>query len=104
MTEITITLLLPQYRRRLQSIGAGQTFSILLTSVQNPQSTRPTSGSVVYSSYTDGYLIETQSSGLIITNEEPGLFEHQFMQIKPQSFLKSALTNYTLAFRPKNYE
>ena len=26
LTEMTITLLLPQYRRRLQSIGAGQTF------------------------------------------------------------------------------
>ena len=58
----------------------------------------------MYSSYTDGYLIETQSIGLTITNEEPGQFEFNFMQIRPQSFLKSALTNYTLAFRPNNYD
>lgn len=105
---MTITLLLPNNRggtRRLQTlkIAAGDQFKLMLTEITNAHSTQPSSKSVEYSSYTNGYLIETQTSQLILKNEEPGEFDWYSSSIIPGMFLKESIQNYTLSFVPKNY-
>ena len=66
-------------------------------------STKPTSGSITYASYTQGQLIEQLTVGLQITNEEHGELDPLTTSIRPSDFRQNVATNYTLAFRPVNY-
>jgi hypothetical protein len=110
LDEIEITLQLPLSRRRrlqsgsLQRISPDSIFTLSFSDIKNGISTEPSSGSLVYSAYSEGYLIESQSTGLTLQNTEPGDIVAALTTIFPTDFQQSVINNYTLSFRPINYQ
>jgi hypothetical protein len=49
-------------------------------------------------------MMEQLSTGLIVTNTLPGLIDKTWASVVPSSFKQSDISNFTLTFKPVNYQ
>ena len=76
-----------------------------ITDVNNAISLRPIDTSVQFKLLTSqGYTIEAQTTGLIVTNEDPGILSFESSGVTPNYWQKDTLANYTISFTPTNFE
>ena len=96
----------PAGRRSLQaSIPAGAIINVRLTDVTSSNSLRPTEGSVKYAVYTKaGDMVEATEASLTIENKEIGKLKMQNAGVTPSYWEKKQEANYTIAFKPANFE
>ena len=88
-----------------QIIPVEAIINLLFTNVTSPDSLRPATGSIEYRVQTSkGYTIEAYTEDLEVVNTKAGQLLSQYAGVSPAYFEKDAITNYTVAFSPINYE
>ena len=76
-----------------------------MTNIPSLPSTRPVNGSIEVKILTyDGYMIEEQLTGLPIQPNKVAVLDVNTLGISPNYFETNSSANYTMVFKPLNFE
>eukprot|EP00347_Sterkiella_histriomuscorum_P015240 403357777 len=101
--SIKFTIVNKSLLRNLQT-SISSSFSVLVTDVKNPTSTKPSS-SLTISQYTStGSQVESVNTGVLVVNDSPAQFNTTQFSVTLANYQVSASTSYTFTFNPVNYQ